>query len=176
MSLTSFAGKRSVSIVLALALIITAVAAMIVLRAETAAAREAEDSVHLTLAPLSGAPAASGRVELDFERAVLDGSIRVRNLPAQPYGTGKFYGVWFVRTDTGDKAFLGALAQDQSIIFSVQGSGAAEFAATHFTTGPDAGSAITRGPAGVNLLIVLIENSINGLTPSPVGQAAEVTF
>ena len=84
-------------------------------------------------------------------------------------GSGRFYGVWFVRTDTGDKAFLGALAQDESIILSRGGRGKVEFAATQFTTGPNAGSPIRFGPAGTNLVIVLIENKINGLTPSPVG-------
>ena len=65
--------------------------------------------------------------------------------------------------------FLGALAQDESIILSRGGRGKVEFAATTFTTGPDAGSSIRFGALGTNLVIVLIENNINGLTPSPVG-------
>jgi hypothetical protein len=65
--------------------------------------------------------------------------------------------------------FLGALIGEDSIIFSAGGEGATNFAATKFTTGPNTGSAITLGPAGTNLIIVLIENNINGLTPSPVG-------
>jgi len=44
-----------------------------------------------------------------------------------------------------------------------------EFSATHFTTGPNASSSITLGAAGDNLIVVLIESIINGLTPSPVG-------
>ena len=101
----------------------------------------------------------------------MEGSVHINNLPVQPFGSGRFYGVWFVRTDTGDKAFLGALldVNDQSIIFSSGGVGKMKSSATQFTTGTNAGSPITFGPAGTNLIIVLIENIINGLTPSPVG-------
>ena len=69
----------------------------------------------------------------------------------------------------GSKAFLGALINDQSIIFSEGGDGQMGFRATKFTTGPAGGSPITFGPAGTNVIIVLIENNINGLTPSPIG-------
>jgi hypothetical protein len=117
----------------------------------------------------AGAPGASGTTRLELENGVLEGTASARDLPSQEFGTGRFYGVWFVRTDTGDKAFLGALAQDQSIILSKGGSGKVEFAATKFTTGPHAGSPIRFGAADTNLIIVLIENNINGLTPSPVG-------
>lgn len=123
-----------------------------------------------------GAPNASGEAEFGFVGTVMTGSVSVENLPPQAFGSGKFYGVWFVRTDTGDKAFLGALIGNDSIIFSAGGEGATDFAATHFTTGPDVGSPITLGTAGHNLVIVLIETSINGLTPSPVGVAASGTF
>jgi len=44
-----------------------------------------------------------------------------------------------------------------------------EFSATQLTTGFNAGGPITLGPAGTNLILGLIENIINGLTPSPVG-------
>jgi hypothetical protein len=44
-----------------------------------------------------------------------------------------------------------------------------EFSATQFTDGPAGGSPITLGPAGTNLILVLIEDNINGLTPSPIG-------
>lgn len=130
----------------------------------------------LVLTPLAGAPQASGRADVEIDHAVLKGSVSVKKLPAKAYGSGLFYGVWFVRTDTGDKAFLGALQHDQSIIFSSGGEGRSEFAATHYTSGPEAGSAITFGAKGTNLFIVLIETTINGLTPSPVGQAASATF
>lgn len=123
----------------------------------------------VTLTPMAGAPNASGEAEVALAGTVLRGAVSVEKLPPQPFGSGQFYGVWFVRTDTGNKAFLGALIGDDSIILSAGGEGATNFAATKFTTGPNAGSAITLGPAGTNLIIVLIENNINGLTPSPVG-------
>lgn len=123
----------------------------------------------VSLSSMAGAPNASGEAEIEFAGNVMRGSASVENLPPQPFGSGRFYGVWFVRTDTGNKAFLGALIGDDSIIFSAGGEGATNFAATRFTTGPNAGSAITLGPAGTNLIIVLIENNINGLTPSPIG-------
>lgn len=137
----------------------------------------ASTGAEVTLSPGPGAPSASGQTELQLSTTgVLTGSASVDNLPAQPYGSGKFYGVWFVRTDTGDKAFLGALVKDDSIIFSGPGEGDFRFAATHFTTGPDTGTPITFGSARNNLVIVLIENNINGLTPSPTGVAASGTF
>ncbi len=123
----------------------------------------------VSLSPMAGAPNASGEAEIEFAGTVMQGSASVENLPPQPFGSGRFYGVWFVRTDTGNKAFLGALIGEDSIILSTGGEGATNFAATKFTTGPNAGSVITLGPAGTNLIIVLIENNINGLTPSPVG-------
>ncbi len=130
----------------------------------------------VSLSPMAGAPNASGEAEIEFAGTVMQGSVSVENLPPQPFGSGRFYGVWFVRTDTGDKSFLGALIGNDSIIFSAGGEGATNFAATKFTTGPHLGSPITLGTAGNNLVIVLIETSINGLTPSPVGVAVAGTF
>ena len=126
-------------------------------------------TTHLSLSSGAGAPDATGMIDLRFAGSVLQGVAQGKALPAQPFGSGRFYGVWFVRTDTGDKAFLGALIAGDSIILSDGGEGVVQFAATHFTTGPDAGSPITFGPAGTNLVVILIENNINGLTPSPVG-------
>jgi hypothetical protein len=123
----------------------------------------------LQLAAGVGAPAAAWTAQLDLDRGVLHGTVTAQDLPGQAFGTGRFYGVWFVRTDVGDKAFLGALAQDESIILARGGRGQVEFAATQFTTGPDAGAPIRFGTAGTNQVLVLIENKINGLTPSPVG-------
>lgn len=116
-----------------------------------------------------GAPRASGEATIRLSGGVAVGDIEVRNLPRQAFGSGHFYGVWFVRSDTGSKAFLGALISDDSIIFSAGGDGRMKFSATHFTTGPGAGSSITFGPPGTNVVIVLIESIINGLTPSPIG-------
>ena len=115
-----------------------------------------------------GAPGASGIATIEFVKGTLVGAVKVDDLPAQPFASGHFYGVWFVRAD-GSKAFLGALINDQSIIFSEGGDGRMEFRATKFTTGPAAGSPITFGPAGTNVIVVLIESNINGLTPSPIG-------
>jgi hypothetical protein len=132
-------------------------------------AAAATTTTRVVLSPGAGVPTASGKAELQLEATVLEGSATVEDLPSQPFGSGHFYGVWFVRTDTGDKAFLGALIEHSSIIFSQPGDGKLRFAATKFTTGPDAGSPIHLGSTGHNLIIVLIENSINGKTPSPVG-------
>jgi hypothetical protein len=126
-------------------------------------------SPRVDLAAGAGAVGATGNAQLDFDNGVLEGSATARDLPSQAFGSGRFYGVWFVRTDTGDKAFLGALAQDQSIILSSGGTGTVKFAATQFTTGPHAGSPFRFGAAGTNLVIVLIENKINGISPSPAG-------
>ncbi len=127
----------------------------------------------VSLSAMAGAPNASGEAEIEFAGTVMTGSVSVEGLPAQAFGTARFYGAWFVRTDqppaSQDKAFLGALIGEDSIIFSAGGEGATNFAATEFTIGPDKGSAITLGPAGKNLIIVLIEDNINGRTPSPVG-------
>ena len=129
----------------------------------------AEESGRVKLSPGAGAPSATGEARIQLDGTVLDGSVRVEDLPSQAFGSGIFYGVWFVRTDTGDKAFLGALVRHSSIIFSSPGDGRATFAATKFTTGPGVGSPISLGAQGSNLIIVLIENNINGLTPSPIG-------
>ncbi len=126
-------------------------------------------TTHLSLSSGAGAPDASGMIDLRFAGNVLQGVAQGKDLPAQPFGSGRFYGVWFVRTDTGNKAFLGALIAENSIILSGGGEGTVQFAASHFTTGPDAGSPITFGSAGTNRVVLLIENNINGLTPSPVG-------
>lgn len=170
------AGKRGMWMALAVVVILAVLGAGFATTTRAAQQGAETPSIDVKLSALAGAPDAKGTAEIRFEPNVLKGSVHVDELPAQPYGSGKFYGVWFVRTDTGDKAFLGALVHDHSIIFSSRGDGAIKLAATHFTTGPDQGSPIRQGPRGSNLIIVLIENNINGLTPSPVGQAAQGTF
>lgn len=116
----------------------------------------------------AGAPGASGHATIGLRNRVAVGQVDVNSLPPQPFASGRFYGVWFVRTD-GSKAFLGTLISKDSLIFSDGGNGHMEFSATQFTTGPAAGSPITFGAAGTNVIVVLIENLINGFTPSPVG-------
>ncbi len=157
------AGRRAL-----MASVAAVVAVVAVLGALFSSQRLGTD-IQVTLAPGSGAPSARGTAQLQLDGPVLKGSISVQNLPSQPFGSGRFYETWFVRRDTGDKAFLGALIQQDSIIFSRPGDGQHKFAATKFTTGPDAGSQISLGPKDTNLIIVLIENKIDGLTPSPVG-------
>lgn len=133
------------------------------------AAEEDIETGRVKLSPGAGAPSATGEARVQLDGTVLNGSVRVEDLPSQAFGSGRFYGVWFVRTDTGDKAFTGALVQHSSIIFSSPGDGRVRIAATKFTTGPHAGAPISLGAKGTNLIIVLIENNINGLTPSPIG-------
>jgi hypothetical protein len=115
-----------------------------------------------------GAPGAGGSAAIALIRGAAVGTVQVHNLPSQPFGSGRFYGVWYVRSDDS-KAFLGALISKDSIIFSTGGNGTMRFGATQFTTGPAAGQPLTFGPPGTNVLVVLIENVINGLTPAPVG-------
>ncbi len=142
--------------------------AAIAIMATLMATTYAEQTI-VKLAAGGGAPEASGIATIELVKGVLAGIIEVNNLPPQPFASGHFYGGWFVRTDTDNKAFLGALINNQSIIFSTGGSGEMQINATQFTDGPDAGSPITFGPAGTNTIIVLIENNIDGFTPSPIG-------
>ncbi len=169
-------GKRSLWVALVVVLVLAAVVARFTITSRAAEQGGDARGIHVALSPLSSAPDTRGAADVRFDQGVLQGTAHVGALPAQPYGSGKFYGVWFVRTDTGDKAFLGALSHDQSIILSSGGGGTVKFAATHFTTGPDHGSPVRQGSSGTNLIIVLIENNVNGLTPSPLGQAAQGTF
>lgn len=137
---------------------------------------------HVNLSAEPGAPQAFGNARFRFVGPVMVGEVQVEKLPPQPFGSGLFYGVWFVRLDTDDKAFLGALINNESIIFSAgrpgqdSGTGETAFRATQFTTGPHFGTPITLGAPGTNLFIVLIEKTINGKTPDPVGKAVSGTF
>ena len=158
---------RAIKSVLSVFAVAAMLVAFAVLRGSPAHA-STQSSTEVTLSGGAGAPGASGQAEIKFTGTHLQGSVEVENLPAQAFGSGRFYGVWFVRAD-GSKAFLGALIGKQSIIFSSGGEGKTKFAATIFTTGPDQGKPIALGAEGTNVLVVLIENKINGLTPSPVG-------
>lgn len=153
--------------------LITVAAFLLIVGADLQITNAQQTPVILTAG--GGAPEAGGIATLQFVQGVLVGEVKVDGLPAQPFASGHFYGVWFVRAD-GSKAFLGALINDQSIIFSEGGGGEMEFRATKFTTGPAVGSPITFGSAGTNVIIVLIENNINGLTPSPIGVAVSGSF
>ena len=70
---------------------IAVVAALAVLSSSSALAA----STHLTLASGAGAPSASGSAQVELDEGGLTGSVKVRHLPAQEFGSGIFYGVWF---------------------------------------------------------------------------------
>jgi hypothetical protein len=136
------------------------------------------NSRRVDLLPRADAPRASGEVKWDFQGGHFIGKMKANKLPAQEFGSGRFYGLWFVRLDTGDKAFLGAAINKRSIILFAGGKGELEFRATHFTdpSGPNVGRPITLGPRGTNFFILLFGNNLNGRTPSPVGEALAATF
>lgn len=156
--------------------VVATVALIVIVFSGTVLADDDNDRIHINLASRAGAPKASGDAWLTFDEGVLSGRVIAQRLPPQPFGSGRFYGVWFVRTDTNDKAFLGALIRRRSIILQAGGRGETEFRATHFTDGPGTGHPITPGPQGKNLIIVLIENNIDGRKPAPVGEAVAGTF
>jgi len=132
----------------------------------------------LKLAPTSGSltPSASGELSFSLSGGVLSGRAETEDFP--PQGSHLAYVLWFVNTDTGDKAFLGPLIQDgkHTILFHSEGDGAVAFRASEFTAGPHAGSPITFASTGNNLFIVLVENKIDFANPSPIGTALSATF
>src|SRR6266852_2628763 len=80
------------------------------------------------------APGARGEIAFTVSNGVLAGRLEAEKLPAQ--GAHAFYVLWFVRADTGDKAFLGPLVGDDSILFFAPGDGEMRFRAPAFTDGP----------------------------------------
>ena len=112
------------------------------------------------------APGASGEITFLMEGGVLSGELKARALPAQ--GVHAFYILWFVRTDLGDKAFLGPVVSGNSILFLTDGTGRLEFRAEAFTDGPHAGSSVSLGAAGNNLFVLIAENQIDTVMPFPV--------
>lgn len=114
------------------------------------------------------APDSAGHVAFTISNWVLSGHINAENLPSQ--GPHAFYVLWFVRTDTGDKAFLGPIIdqQDQSILFATVANGASSFRAPAYTTGPDAGSPIILGAQRSNFFVLIAENKIDTFIPHPV--------
>ncbi len=114
------------------------------------------------------APNSTGHVVFTISNGVLSGHINAQNLPSQ--GPHAFYVLWFVRTDTGDKAFLGPIIdqQAQSILFMTAADGTSSFIAPAYTTGPHAGSSISLGAQGSNFFVLIAENQIDTFTPHPV--------
>jgi hypothetical protein len=126
----------------------------------------AAKTTHINLQPGPFAPDAQGEIEFTVVNGVLSGKIEAEKLPAQ--GAHAFYVLWFVRTDSGDKAFLGPIVGHDSILFLTRGDGEMRFAASAFTAGPDAGSGISFGPTGKNFFVVIAENHIDTFMPFPV--------
>ena len=103
-------------------------------------------------------------MEFRVRNGVLSGHFEGKNLPAQ--GFHAFYVLWFVRTDTGDKAFLGPIVNHDSILFLTKGE--LRFSASAFTDGPAKGLGISLGATGDNLFVLIAENRIDTFVPFPV--------
>lgn len=123
-------------------------------------------TTHLDLGAGPFAPDASGDVVFRVNDGVLSGHIHARSLPA--LGSHAFYVLWFVRTDTGDKAFLGPIVNHDSILFLTAGNGEMRFRAPAFTDGPNKGSSISVGAVGDNLFVLIAEDHIDTFMPFPV--------
>ena len=151
---------------------------LLTLTLSTVYARSNARSNEVELNPTSGSltPNSSGSVEWSFSSGVLSGKFEVDDLPAQ--GVHLAYGMWFVNTDTGDKAFLGLLVAEEetTILFLKNSNGEATFSAAKFTTGPHAGDPITLAGNGHNLFILLVENRVDFANPSPIGSSVSGTF
>ena len=94
-------------------------------------------TTEIDLQPGPFAPDARGEIEFRLADGTLAGEIEAKKLPA--LGAHAFYVLWFVRKDTGDKAFLGPLVRHDSILFLSAGNAEMRFRASAFTDGPNAG-------------------------------------
>ena len=112
------------------------------------------------------APHARGELEFRVADGVLSGRVEAEKLPAQ--GPHAFYVLWFVRMDTGDKAFLGPVVHKDSILFLTPGDAEMKFRAGAFTSGPNAGTPISLGARGTNFFVLIAENQIDTFSPFPV--------
>lgn len=132
-----------------------------------AASGSDNSSTHLRLQPGPFAPDSSGQLVFRIDNGVLSGRLNAEDLPAQ--GAHAFYVLWFVRTDSGDKAFLGpAISEQQSILFFTVSDGHMSFRAAVYTAGPHAGSPISLGAHGSNFFVLIAENVIDTSMPHPV--------
>jgi hypothetical protein len=155
--------NRRVKAFVALAVALALVATLGVALLATASSDEASE---VELQPGPFAPSASGEVAFNVENGVLSGHVEANGLPAQ--GAHAFYVLWFVRTDTGDKVFLGPVVHDNSILFLTGGGAEMSFKASAFTSGRHTGSAISLGAAGSNFFVLIAENHIDTFMPFPV--------
>lgn len=128
--------------------------------------RNGRDERQVRLQPGPIAPSASGEIAFSLQAGVLSGHVEAQSLPAQ--GPHAFYVLWFVRTDTDDKAFLGPIVGDGSILFMRRGDGEMRFRAPAFTDGPNRGSPISLGTSGHNFFVVIAEDHIDTFMPFPV--------
>ena len=122
------------------------------------------DEFELEMQPGPFAPGAEGELEFSVVDGVLSGEFEAKGLPFS--GSHVVYVLWFVRTDTGDKAFLGPIIDEDSILSLTEGE--LRFSAPHFTTGPNTGSGITLGASGTNFFVLIAENMIDTSMPFPV--------
>jgi hypothetical protein len=124
-------------------------------------------STHIRLHSGPFAPESIGQLVFRIDSGVLSGHASTEDLPAQ--GAHAFYVLWFVRTDTGDKVFLGPIInEDQSILFLSESDGRMSFRAAAYTTGPHSGSPIALGAHGDNFFVLIAENQIDTSVPHPV--------
>ncbi len=121
----------------------------------------------LDLQPGPFAPNSTGELRFRIDTSgTLSGRLEAQDLPAQ--GAHAFYVFWFVRTDTGDKAFLGPVVHQESIFFMKPGDGDLRFRASAYTTGPHEGSSISLGASGNNFFVLIAENQIDTFMPHPI--------
>lgn len=118
---------------------------------------------------------ATGNGWVRIRDGVVSGSINTRKLPALL--PGEFYIAWYTNLETGNAVFLGALVNNNSIVFDADGlNGRLKFNAPKYTVHlPIPGTethtkneAITAAAPGNNQIVVLVETSINGMTPAPL--------
>lgn len=118
---------------------------------------------------------ASGNGWVRIRNGVVSGTINARKLPALL--PGEFYIAWYTNLETGNAVFLGALVNNNSILFGAEGlNGRLRFDASEYTVHlPIPGTemhtkseAIAAAAPGKNQIVVLVETSINGMTPAPL--------
>lgn len=128
----------------------------------------AAKNTSIQLQPGPFAPDSTGEIRFNLQEGVLSGKLNAEDLPA--LGLHAFYVLWFVRTDTGDKAFLGPVTNQDSIFFTDSGDGKLRFSAPAFTDGPGKGTPIALGTPGNNFFVLIAENKIDTFMPFPISE------
>ncbi len=142
------------------------VAIVVILGVTLLAYASSAKASEVELQPGPFASGASGEVAFTVANGALSGQVQADGLPAQ--GAHAFYVFWFVRTDTGNKVFLGPVVHDDSILFLTGGEAEMRFKASAYTDGPAKGSPISLGAAGSNFFVLIAENHIDTFMPFPV--------